>query len=54
MCVSSGGSFGEYALESTVSPKRRRGVTSFFIRLLIWLSTSGWKYPYSFLVGSVV
>ena len=26
------GSSGEYALASTVSPKRRRGVISFFVR----------------------
>ena len=30
-----GGSSGEYTLASTVSPKRRRGVISFFILLLV-------------------
>ena len=30
-----GGSSGEYALASTVSPKRRRGVMSFLIHLLV-------------------
>ena len=47
------GSSVEYALASTVSPKRRRGVISFLIRLQIWLLIVGRKYPCSFLVGSV-
>ena len=42
----------EYALASTVSPKRRRGVIRFLIHRQIWLSFVERRYPSFFLVGN--
>ena len=45
-----GGSSGEYALASTVSPKRRRGVISFLIRLLVGSLVVRHRCPFYVLV----
>ena len=45
-----GGSSDEYALASTVSPKRRRGVPSFFIHLLSGLFDVRQRCPFYVLV----
>ena len=49
-----GGSSVEYALASTVSPKRRRGVSSFLIHRQIESSFVGRRYPSFFLFGNDV
>ena len=45
-----GGFFGEYALASTVSPKRRRGVISFLIHFLVGSLVVEQRCPFYVLV----